>query len=52
MIICLRFTDEFLFLYSSVLEPDGDLALGEIGGGGDTSSLVFGDEFAGRVLLL
>lgn len=52
MRICLRFTDEFLLFHATVLEPDGDLSLGEVGGGGDPPSLVFGNELAGRVLLL
>lgn len=51
-VIALGFTDEFLLLDPSVLEPDGNLALGEVGGGGDASPLVFGDELAGCVLLL
>lgn len=51
-VAALGFADELFFLHSSVLEPDGDLALREIGGGGDASPLVFGDELAGGVLLL
>ena len=49
MIICFGFTDEFLLLHPAVLEPDGNLALREVSSGGDTSPLVFGDEFAGSV---
>lgn len=49
--IALGFTDKFLLLYSSVLEPDGDLTLREVGSGRDSSSLVFGDELAGGILL-
>lgn len=52
VIISLGFTDKFLLFYSSVLEPDGDLALREVGGGGDASSLVFGNELAGCILFL
>lgn len=48
----LGFTDEFFLLDSSVLEPDGDLALREVGGGRDAPPLVFGDELAGCVLFL
>lgn len=51
-VIVLGFTDEFLLLDPPVLEPDGDLALREVGGGRDAPPLVFGDELAGRVLLL
>lgn len=47
----LGFTDKFLLLDSPVLEPDGDLALREVGGGRDAPPLVFGDELAGCVLL-
>lgn len=48
----LGFTDELLLLYSAVLEPDGDLALREVGAGRDSPPLVFGDELAGCVLFL
>lgn len=51
-VIVLGFADEFFLLDPPVLEPDGDLALREVGGGRDAPSLVFGDELAGRVLLL
>lgn len=47
-----RFTDEFLLLHPPVLEPDGDLAFGEISSGRYSPSLVFGDELAGCVLFL
>lgn len=47
----LGFADELFFFHSSVLEPDGDLALREVGGGGNTPPLVFGDELARGVLL-
>lgn len=47
----LGFADELFFFHSSVLEPDGDLALREVGGGRNTSPLVFGDELACGVLL-
>lgn len=50
--IAFGFTDKFLLLYSPVLEPDGDLALWEVGAGRDAPSLVFGDELAGRILFL
>lgn len=49
-VAALGFTDEFLLLDSPVLEPDGDLALREVGGGRDAPPLVFGDELAGCVL--
>lgn len=47
-----RFADHLLFFHPSVLEPDGDLALGEVRGGRDAPALLFGDKFASRVLLL
>lgn len=47
----LGFADKLFFFHSSVLEPDGDLALREVGGGRDASPFVFGDELAGGVLL-
>lgn len=47
-----RFADHLLLFDSTVLEPDGDLALGEVRGGRDAPALLFGDELAGRVLLL
>lgn len=50
-VAALGFADELFFLHSSVLEPDGDLALREVGGGRNASPLVFGDELAGGVLL-
>lgn len=50
--IVLGFTDELLLLDPPVLEPDGDLALREVGGGRDAPPLVFGDELAGGVLFL
>lgn len=49
---CFRFADHLLLFDSAVLEPDCDLALGEVCGGRDTSALLFGDELAGRVFLL
>lgn len=51
-VAALGFADELFFFHSSVLEPDCDLALREVGGGRDASPLVFGDELAGGVLLL
>lgn len=50
-VAALGFADELFFFHSSVLEPDGDLALREVGGGRDASPLIFGDELAGGVLL-
>lgn len=47
-----RFADHLLLFDSTVLEPDGDLALGEVRGGRDAPALLFGDELAGRVFLL
>lgn len=51
-VIVLGFADEFFLFDPPVLEPDGDLALREVSSGRDAPSLVFGDELAGRVLLL
>lgn len=47
--VALGFTDKFFLLDSSILEPNGDLTLREVGCGRDASSLVFGDELAGCV---
>lgn len=52
MITSLGFTDKFLLFHPSVLEPNCDLALWEVGPCGDASSLVFGDELAASVLFL
>ena len=49
---CFRFADHLLLFDPTVLEPDGDLALREICGSRDAPELLFGDELAGRVLLL
>ena len=48
----LGFTDEFLLLDPAVLEPNGDLALREVGARGNAPPLVFGDELAGCILFL
>lgn len=48
---CLGLAHHLLFLDPPVLEPDSHLALGQVGSGRNPSSLLFGDEFAGRVLL-
>lgn len=50
-VTALGFADELFFFHSSVLEPDGDLALREVGGGRNASPLVFGDKLACGVLL-
>lgn len=47
-----RFADHLLLFDPPVLKPDGDLALREVRGGRDAPALLFGDELAGRVLLL
>lgn len=47
-----RFADHLLLFDPPVLEPDGDLALREVRGGGDAPALLFGNELAGRVFLL
>lgn len=49
---CFRFADHLLLFDPSILEPDGDLALGEVRGGRDAPALLFGDELAGSILLL
>lgn len=49
VIVRLRFADEFLLFHSAVLKPNCNLTLRQIGGGRDTSSFVFSDEFAGCV---
>lgn len=48
----LDFGHKLFLLDAPVLEPDGDLALGQVGGGGDLPPLVLGDELVGGVLLL
>lgn len=48
----LHFGHELLLFHPSVLEPDGDLPLRQVGRGGDLPPLVLGDEFVGRVLFL
>lgn len=50
--ICLGFTDEFFLFDATVLKPDGNLSLGEIGSCRNPPSFVFGNELAGRVLFL
>lgn len=47
-----RFADHLLLFDPPVLEPNGDLALREVRGGRDAPALLFGDELAGRILLL
>lgn len=49
---CLRFTNNLFFFHSAILKPDCDLALGKVGRGGNPSPFLFGNELAGRVLLL
>lgn len=48
----LHFGHELLLLHPPVLEPDGDLPLGQVGRGRYFPPLVLGDELVGRVLLL
>lgn len=50
--ICLGFTDEFFLFDTTVLEPDSNLSLREVGGCRDPPSFVFGNELAGRILFL
>lgn len=50
-VAALGFADELFLFDSTVLEPDGDLALREVGGGRNASPLVFGDELACGVFL-
>lgn len=47
-----RFADHLLLFDPPILEPDGDLALREVRGGGDAPTFLFGNELAGCVLLL
>lgn len=49
---CFGFAHHFLLFDPPVLEPDRHLALGQVGGGRNPPPLLFGDEFAGGVLLL
>lgn len=50
--VALHFGHELLLLHPPVLEPNGDLPLRQVGGGGDLPPLVFGDELVRGVFFL
>lgn len=50
VIVRLGFTDKFLLFYSSVLKPNSNLTLRQVGGGRDASSFVFSNKFASCIL--